>query len=111
MTPQELEQIIQREIAENHGALSIPGANLNASLVTPYKIQATNRIVKDGQIFNDLEEVWVVWEETPGEVIGYKIYYDESVYEFGLLSNGLASDQYPIILGAYGSFLETLRSM
>ncbi len=111
MSPEEIKKIVETEIEGLEETPNFHGINLKKCLVQPYKVTAREPTVKDGNFKNQLEKVWIVLEENPGEPIGYKIYYDESCAEFGLMTNGLKDNQYPVILGIYGSFLDTLKAM
>ncbi|GJL92474.1 hypothetical protein [Hyphococcus sp.] len=111
MTPDAVKKIVETQLGDFLHETKIHGLNLQASLVTPHKITAINRIVKDGNLRDSLEEVWVVFEEKLENSYGYKIVYDDEEREFGLLGGGLKSDSHPVILGMYGTLLETIRSM
>jgi len=54
------------------------------------------------------EDLWLVFEEgpTPGE--GYMVVYDDGLNEFGLAVQGTTD---PVVIGFYGGFVETLKSM
>jgi hypothetical protein len=111
MTPDDIKNIMKKEVDSLADKPELHWINFQRCLVTPYKITAREQIVKDGNRIDQLEEVWIVFEERAGDSIGYKIYYDEGWGEFGLMTNGLKDDQYPVILGIYGSFLDTLKAM
>ena len=71
--------------------------------------KATSKIKAEHSFKNEIVEVWLVFEENPTERNGYKIIYSED-QGFGLMIPGI-DENVPIIIGFYGSFLETLFGM
>jgi hypothetical protein len=93
MTPQELAQLIEDDIASNQDALSWRGRPFRECLQEPKKVRVLN-----SHNNNEPEDLWLVFEEVPNAVEGYKVVYDESLGEFGLAVAGITE---PVLIGIY----------
>src|SRR3989442_612845 len=109
MTSQKLEQIIQGEIESNqienwHG---ITKENIQQHLIKPILID----IVTAWN--NQLNKYWLVLDERPDDKkIGYQIIFDEKESKFGLATKtGTKTNGIGVMIGLYGSFINTLNGM
>ncbi len=103
MTPQELTDIIDAELESASDPPGWRGRPLRECLLKPEKHCFLNS--HNG---NEPENLWLVFEEGPKSGEGYKIVYDEELNLFGLAVDGTHDS---VLMGLYGSFLETLNSM
>lgn len=103
MTPQELSRLIAEELKSTDSLTGWRGRPLRECLLEPKKQRFLN-----SHNDNEPEDLWLVFEEGPNLGEGYKIVYDEELNLFGLAVNGVHE---PVLVGLYGNFLETLRSM
>ena len=111
MMPDEIEQLVQEQIAGRWSESNDHGIDLHFSLVTPTQIKVIEWRVKDGRSMESLLAVWLVLEERPVEKDGYQIVYSEQMKTFGLASSGATDAQLPVLCGWYGDFLTTFKSM
>ena len=101
MNARELSRLIENDLATHK--LVWHGRPIDQCLVEPVEITCLN-----SHASNQPERYWLVFEEGPNPGQGYKVVYDEELCEFGL---AVAGEVEPIIIGIYGSFVETLHSM
>ncbi len=106
MTSDEVRAIVTAEIGDDSPRSNPLGEYLRTRLVTP-------RLVSCRNTFPQLDagrplDLWIVFEETPGQKDGYLIAFDEQKRQFGLAAwNGDA----PVFLGYHGSFIDTFEGM
>ena len=67
------------------------------------------RIVRNGEIKEHNEEVWLVGSEGPDR--GYKIIMREDGLQFGLASPGFPRDKFPVFVGWYGTLVSAFLAM
>ena len=103
LSPSEVTEIIEREMAGNWSLSNAHGVDLKKCLVPPAK-----RVYNDSFDEGKTLELWLVLEEDPVAGSGYKIVFDEETRKFGLAVSAVDRD---LFLGFYGSFLETLEGM
>jgi hypothetical protein len=103
MTPSEITKIIEREINGNWELSNWHGCDLKKCLVRP-----TKKFYSDGLDTEIKHELWIVLEELPETLEGYKVVFDEKTRNFGLAMSSTNGDYY---LGRYGTFLEAFKSM
>jgi hypothetical protein len=103
VTPQQLTHLIQEDLKQAGTAFVWHGRPLDECLQKPEKRRFLN-----SHADNAPEDLWLVFEEGPTPGHGYMVVYDESLNEFGLAVQGTPD---PVVIGIYGSFLETLNSM
>ncbi len=111
MTSPEIESRIHAEIAGRWHETNLHGVDLRASLVKPEKIRIINRRISDGELRDEVIEVWLVLEEHPRMPSGYKIVFDEGRGSYGLATPGFPEDKYPVLYGFYGDFWTTFTAM
>lgn len=102
MTPDQVQQIVQHQIANLPDAGHPHGVVLTRCLVKPFLVDAHYPGPSAGEV-----KVWIVLEETI-ERDGYKIYFDPAASSFGLASNGFKGLE---LLGLYGDFVDALAAM
>jgi hypothetical protein len=74
-------------------------------LVPPTRVTCTNVLPGERE---ERFDVWLVLAELPGNDDGYQIVFEEEANKFGLACGTRES---PVLVGLYGSFLETVQSM
>ena len=101
--PAEVSSLIHREIGNRWDRTNAHGVDLGRCLVLPEK----RTYVLDG---GESDEFWLVLEEDPVGHSGYQIVFDEELGLFGLAMANL--DGHPdLVIGLYGTFLQTLEAM
>jgi hypothetical protein len=103
--------LIREQIGGSESLPNSHGIDIRQCLTTPTLIKVIHSKVKNGQIEESIETVWLVLEEDPVAKDGYKIVFNEERGSFGLASVGFANDSYLILCGYYGDFPTTLASM
>ncbi len=103
MTPKEISQIIEKEINGDWSISNWHGCDLKKCLIRP-----TKRVYYDGLDNSVKHEFWLVLEELPETLDGYKVVFDEEKQLFGLAASGVATDYF---LGFYGTFLDAYKAM
>ena len=104
MEAAEVSEIIEREIGGDWSLSNLHGVDLRRCLVKP-----TKKVYKDSFREGEKVELWLVLEEVPEDHSGYKIVFDERRRLFGLATKGL--DGADVLIGYYGSFVDTLEAM
>jgi hypothetical protein len=103
--------LVREQIGGRESLPNSHGIDIRHCLTTPTIIKVIHRKVKNGQIEDSIETVWLVLEEDPVAKGGYKIVFSEDRGLFGLASVGFANNPYPVLCGYYGDFPTTLASM
>ena len=106
MTPQQVAELIEGEIAGDWNRENPHGVELRRCLVVPPIRRTYDDSFKEGQVL----ELWLVLEEVPDTKSGYKIVFDENREEFGLAIGDSRTGR-DTFIGYYGGFLETLDGM
>ena len=87
---------------------NLHGVDLQRCLLRPPRMETLYFPALDGEGMND--ELWLVLIEDPNEVAGYSIFYDQRDRVFGLAYREHGSQPW-VVVGQYGTFLETLEGM
>ena len=103
MDPAAIRKIVEDEISGNWVRSNLHGVDLRACMVQP-SLQTFRGHPPNTPAW----ELWVVLEEDPVELSGYKVAYDVESGEFCLAYGKQPNASY---VGHYGSFLETLDAM
>ena len=100
MTPKEISQIIEKEINGDKSISNMHRCDLKKCLVRPRKRKL---------IFpKEIKECWIVLEEDPLNLEGFKIFFDEENKKFGLAGHG---EPYAYVCNLHDTFLEAFESM
>ncbi|MFM9951531.1 MAG: hypothetical protein ACKV1O_26585 [Saprospiraceae bacterium] len=109
MTKQDLQQIIKIAIASNSmdNWYGISKENIEDHLIEPALVNFID--ASSGQI----KEYWLVLDEDPSDKThGYQIVYDQKENMFGLATKtNIETKNIGVVIGLYGSFIETLNGM
>ena len=105
MTPGEVRDIIEREIAGDRSRRNAHGCDFDRCLVEPHLVEFENSGYPGA---TGTVVLWVVLEEDPESGDGYKIVFEEAAGKFGLAVPG---ERLPVYIGRYGSFLRTFDAM
>ena len=100
MKPKEISRIIEKEINGDWSISNAHNCDLKKCLVRPKKRKI--------QFFREVEEVWIVLEEEPETLEGYKVFFDEETKKFGLAGY---SEPYGYICHSHDTFLAAFKSM
>jgi hypothetical protein len=104
MTPTEVLTVVLKEIGGDWRRSNSHGVRLRECIVEPPR----RRTYIDSLKTDVPIELWLVLEERPDTHSGYEVVFDETQGSFGLAT---VSNDGPVFLGWYGSFLETIESM
>lgn len=105
MKASEVSAIIEQEIDGNWSRSNAHGVDLKRCLIVP----PVKRIYEDSFKEGETLALWLVLEEIPESSTGYKIVFDEASGMFGLAISGAHNND--VLIGFYGTFLETLEGM
>jgi hypothetical protein len=103
MDPAAIQKIVDDEISDDWSRSNLHGVDLRACLVTP-----SLQIFRSHPQNTPPWELWVVLEEDPVGLSGYKVAYDADSGTFCVAYGKQPNASY---VGHYGSFLETLDAM
>jgi hypothetical protein len=109
MTADEVKEIIEIQKQGDSGSKNDHGIALQQALVPPQKITIIVREVRQGEIKESKEEVWLVGRENSEN--GYRIIMREDGLQFGLASPGLPQDKFPVFVGWYGALASAFLCM
>ena len=100
MTPKEISKLIEKEINGDWSTSNAHNCDLKRCLIRPKKRKLLFSI--------EFRDAWIVLEEKPETLEGYKIYFDEENKKFGLAgqSGSLIS-----VYNSHDTFLEAFKSM
>ena len=101
MGPKEIVQMIEKEIGGDWSISNLHQCDLKRCFVRPKR---RKMVVFDGTA----RDMWVVLEENPETLNGYKVIFDEDGHRFGLAES---YDSTPFVLGFHKSFLAAFRAM
>ena len=107
-TAEEVQKIIRVQ-ADDLTRTNDHGITLKQAFVSPQRITVIVRIVKNGRIKQQTENVWLVGQENA--VDGYRIVMHERDCQFGLVSPGFPSDKHLVLTGWYGSLKSAFLGM
>ena len=105
MTPSEVRDIVEREIAGDRSRRNAHGCDFDRCLVEPRLAEFENSGYPGA---TGTAMLWVVLEEDPETRGGYMIVFEEAAGKFGLAVPG---ERLPVYIGRYGTFLETFNAM
>jgi hypothetical protein len=100
MTPKEISQMIEKEINGDWDITNWHHCDLKRCLVRPKKRKL--------KFFNEIREAWIVLEEYPETLDGFKTYFDERTKKFGLAGH---SEPFGYVCNSHDSFLAAFKSM
>lgn len=100
MKPKEISQMIEKEIGGDWSISNAHGCDLKKCLIRPKK--------RNVNFHSKLKEVWIVLEENPLTLDGYKVFFDEETKKFGLVDS---SDSYGFACNSHDTFLAAFKSM
>ena len=79
MTRKEISQLIEKEMNGDWSITNWHNCDLKKCLVRPKR--------RNLNFFNEIKEVWIVLEENPETLEGYKVFFDETTKRFGLTAH------------------------
>ncbi len=100
MKPKEISRIIEKEINGDWSISNAHNCDLKKCLVRPKKRKI--------RFFREVKEVWIVLEEEPETMEGYKVFFDEETKKFGLAGY---SEPYGYVCNSHDAFLAAFKSM
>ena len=104
MSPNDVTRIIEGEIGSDWSHTNAHGVDLRSCLWPPERLSFSDPLDS-----NRCFDLWLVLEENPRTRGGYKIVFDEQRREFGLATREQSGRD--VLLGFYGTFMETLDAM
>ncbi len=100
MTPKEISKLIEKEIDGDLSISNLHGCDLKKCLVRPRR-----RKMRYGDA---TKEFWIVLEEFPESLEGFKIFFDEESRRFGLAGYSVP---YSYVCNFHDTFLAAFKSM
>ena len=109
MTTDQVRELILIQSRDNLKTINDHGISLEQALVPPQKISVIARLVKGGQVEDEVLDVWLVGQERSSD--GYRIIMRDDGLQFGLASCGLPADKHLVLVGWYGNLESAFVSM
>ncbi len=100
MKPEETSKIIEREINGDWSISNAHNCDLKKCLTRPKKRKL--------HFAGKLKDCWIVLEEKPETLEGYKVFFDEETKKFGLAGY---SEPYGYVCHSHDTFLAASKSM
>jgi hypothetical protein len=100
MKPKEISQLIEKEINGDWTISNRHGCNLKKCLIRPKK----GKLRSGGEI----KDYWIVLEEIPETLEGWKVFFDEKTNKFGLAGR---SDPVGYVATLDDTFIAAFKSM
>jgi hypothetical protein len=100
MTPKEISKMIEKEINGYWSISNAHSCDLKKCLVRPKRRKL--------QFTGGVKEFWIVLEEYPETLEGYKVFFDAEVRKFGLAGN---SEPIGYVCNYHDTFLAAYQSM
>ncbi len=100
MKPEEISKIIEREINGDWSISNAHNCDLKKCWTRPKKRKL--------HFAGELKDFWIVLEEKPETLEGYKVFFDERTKMFGLAD---CSEPYGCVCNFYDTFLAAFKSM
>ena len=106
-----MKKAIDNEISGAGEEKNLHGQTPRAGLVEPKRITVIERLVKNGNSQDQLNEVWLVFVEGPQDGDGYRIVASLDGRVLWLASKGFPKDQHSVVCGSFGDFISAFRGM
>lgn len=100
MTLKEISKLIEKEINGDWSISNMHICDLKKCLIRPKRRKV--------QFFSEAREVWIVLEENPETLDGYKVFFDEQNNKFGLADG---SEPYGYVCNTHDTFLAAFKAM
>ena len=100
MKPKEISQLIEKEISGDWSISNLHGCDLKKCLIRPKR-----RKLHFGK---ETKEFWIVLEENPETLEGYKISFDDEAKKFELAGH---SEPNGYVCNSHDTFLAAFKSM
>lgn len=103
MSSEDVARLIEAEVAGDWNRQNAHGCTVRRCLVEPQKFAFAD------PLNSDTVDLWLVLEECPESLDGYKVVYDDVNESFGLAITD--SNDKRVFLGLYGGFLDAYDAM
>ena len=100
MTPKEISKLIEKEINGDWSISNLHGCDLKKCLIRPKR----RKLIFKGET----KDFWIVLEEKPGTLEGFKIFFDDETKKFGLADY---SKPYGYVCNSHDTFIAAFKSM
>jgi hypothetical protein len=100
MTPKEISKLIEKEINGDWSISNKHGCDLKKCLVRPKRRKLLFR--------DEVKDFWIVLEEKPETLEGFKVFFDDETKKFGLADS---SEPYGFVCNSHDTFLAAFKSM
>ena len=100
MKPKEISLLIEKEIGGDWSITNWHNCDLKRCLIRPKK-----RKIQFGA---EIKEVWIVLEEKPETLEGFKVFFDDEIKKFGLV---MPSNSFDYAVNSLDTFLAAFKSM
>jgi hypothetical protein len=100
MTPKDISKLIEKEVNGNWSISNLHHCDLEKCLVRPKR----RKLSYSGGV----KEFWIVLEENPETLEGYKVFFDEENQKFGIAGH---SEPFGYVCNFHDSFLAAFKSM
>ncbi len=100
MTPKEISKLIEKEINGDWSISNWHNCDLKQCLVRPKR----RKLLMNGEV----REFWIVLEENPETLEGFKVFFDDEAKKFGLADY---SEPYGYVCNSHITFIAAFKSM
>ena len=111
MTASDVRALVEDQIGECCDEMNAHDVSLRQSLVSPQRMTFTHWFVGNTGVTYANIEAWLVLEERPKTLDGYKIIYDEQTGKFGLALRGWNNDPYLSVDTFFGDFWSAFNAI
>jgi hypothetical protein len=108
MTSADVGAIVEAELSGDRARFNALGVDRRGFVIPPRQAACRIPPLPPNQGADQARELWIVFEERSGTKDGYLVIFDEQERDFGLAVWG---EDVPVLIGFYGSFLDTLEGM
>src|SRR3954469_14082451 len=109
MTAEQVKERVRAQATDHLSRENDHSLTLSQALVEPDRITVIVRTVRDGNISDKVESVWLVAKGPRPD--GYRVVMQADGRRFGLASSGFPNDPYPVLVGWYGDLVNTFMAM
>lgn len=104
MKPKEISLLIEKELGGDYSITNAHACDLSKCLIRPKR----RKVLFLGGSDPHVREVWIVLEERPDTLNGFKVFFDEESRTYGLVED---REPYGLAYNVRNSFIEAFKLM